>query len=253
MKPTLAVVTAYWGDYSKYVDRWHEAFSASTVQPDELIVEEIRDHTSMGEARNRVVRRTTTDWVLHFDIDDIVRPTAIEQSLPYFDFTDVVVWNYRWANGPRSGRDQIHQPINHAVFRGAATSSSNSPFRRSAWERHPYLEITATGIDGAVDTFFWARLAKDGARFHNLTGVQFEREYHPGSMSAKLDDDENWQRVMFHDLLLAGEQPRFPDRGRRLMPAPAWVRSEIIALAKEAGVPVEMVVERLWLTRNQGR
>lgn len=246
----ISLVTTVWGRYEQYVDQWNEAVEALTVKPAEVIIHRPKDKVpGMGKARNDAIAKTTQPWVLHMDIDDVILPDALAQSVPLFDIADVIVWNFWQVNA--SGRRFVkYIPISLASYRGAAVAPSNSPFRRTFWERSPYLEIKGTqkGLHGAVDTFLWAGFAKLGARFVNLTGAQFDRTYHADSVSNEVvTQDENWSRVTFHRMLTETERPAdFPDHSTRLMPVPQWVRTEAMEEARKLGIPAHLLIEHAW-------
>lgn len=248
-RPTIAVVTNWWGTYDRFLPAWYAALKSQTVAPDQVIVLETTDYHSMGRARNEAIEKTTTDWVVYMDVDDVMRPNAIADSIPYFDVADVIVWNAIERGGPLDGNHRIWKDsMATGARRAGHLAPSPSPFRRAFWERCPYLEIPPAflGIDGASDTLLWLGFAGLGAIFHNLKGIQFEYIHHADSMVHSKTPEELAQRQWFTEFL--GEKfPRDPESSlTSSVRVRTPLRRQIAQWAKEHGLSEADALELAW-------
>lgn len=199
---THAVVTTVDGPYSRYLHDWAVSVAAQTRRPDQVVIvdngaddpaavaaaaelagaEVVRTpwHVNRGRARNIAVAASRTEWVQHFDCDDIMQPWALEHTDPLRDDADVVGWGWeRWAEQPVRARTRIYERHRgRQTLAAAGPASGPSPFRRSLWEQAPYRD----DMDGAWDTALWLGFARLDARFVPTPEPVFLYRYHDDSI-----------------------------------------------------------------------
>lgn len=247
-RPSIGIATAWWGSYDVYLDQWQDAVSAQDIQPDEVVVHHVKDHTSHGKARNEAVAQLSTDWVVFVDVDDTLLPNAIADTVPHLHTSDVVVWNYREKGGVDDGQVQTFTRSGSLeALRAVRQASSISPFRRSLWEASPYLEIDKSqrGLDGAIDTYFWIGLSKLDAIFRNIDGVQFIYNRHGDSMvlqqmAGQFDLTNAFAALLARDFAFP------PANGYRAMQVAPSVYAEANEIAKALGVKPADLIEVAW-------
>jgi glycosyltransferase involved in cell wall biosynthesis len=119
----------------------------------------------LGAARNRAVAMSDTEWVMHFDADDLLMPHALDDIAQLAPQADVVCLGYErsgnLAAGPRQRSKLYRTSIGQEALANPTPCSGVSPFRRSFWERAPYR----TNLTGGWDTALWLDFAHLGARF----------------------------------------------------------------------------------------
>lgn len=130
------------------------------------VVAERMSFENFGAARNRAVEISgSTEWVMHFDADDVLMEHALEDFVALAPSADVVGAGYERSGDLKSG--PRNRTRTYSAHRGKATLRSNapcsgvSPFRRSFWERSPYR----TDMRGGWDTALWIGFAHLDARF----------------------------------------------------------------------------------------
>lgn len=201
---THAIVTTVDGAYSKYLPDWADGVASQTVTPDQVVIvdngaddpQAVQDaaettgaeviatswRLNRGRARNIAVAATRTEWVQHFDCDDIMHPWAIEHTDQFRDDADVVGWGWeRWAE-----EDVRYRPYTRIYERHrgpqtlAATgpASGPSPFRRALWDQAPYRD----DMPGAWDTALWLGFAHLDARFVPTSRPVFRYRFHRDSI-----------------------------------------------------------------------
>ena len=184
---TIAVVTSCGNGYGRYLADWARSIVAQERKPDEAVIfthgsaeDEAAGHEAaallagtclvtlvhhaapldFGEARNRAVALTSSEWVCHFDADDELMPHALSDWQRLAPGADVVAFGYArsgdLAAGPKNPTRLYSDLTGTAqILDAAAPCSGVSPFRRSLWERRPYR----TDLLGAWDTALWLGFA----------------------------------------------------------------------------------------------
>lgn len=118
-----------------------------------------------GDARNRAVALSSSEWVMHLDADDMLMPHAIAEIDGLAPLADVVSLGYErcgdLASGPNFRRKTYHTHQGQSTLDDTTPSSGVSPFRRSFWEQSPYR----TDMRGGWDTALWIGFAHLRARF----------------------------------------------------------------------------------------
>ena len=193
----LGISTTVWGPYSRYLPVGIDSVAALTVGPDVVtVVVAGADDTGparealaasgldwqivtaryegMGQARNTAIAATGTPWVMHLDADDTLLPYAVADAAELTDRADVVS-----LGALRDGQEVTFPHVSRQqILRGRLGAFSCSPYRRSLWERRPYI----TRNDW-VDSALWVGFAHLGARFAGTRRAGFVYRQHPGSHS----------------------------------------------------------------------
>lgn len=195
--------------YGKYLPMWAESIVAQTVYPGRVCIfthgafDDARaarriqqyfdahqvvcdimhrsEQLNFGTARNHAVAMSSSDWVMHFDADDLLLPYALEEFQEIAPSADVIQAGYicygaqlRMPNIPR-----LYQSADGlAALDLHRLASGNSLFRRSLWEQAPYRE----DLIGAWDTALWIHFAHLGARFRPTTRPVFQYRQHADSV-----------------------------------------------------------------------
>lgn len=196
----IGVVTSAWGTYGRYLPEWVDSVAAQTVRPELVTVLDagvddigparqaleasglewqiVRDtYRGMGAARNRAVEATPTTWVTHLDADDVLLPHALADVRDLAPRADVV------SIGMRRGRREIvfPQASTAGALAGRHVAFSCAAFRRELWEQAPWHES-----NDFIDSAFWLRMARAGARFAGTARAGAVYRQHPGSFSRRL-------------------------------------------------------------------
>lgn len=218
----LTIVTSC-TNYGKYLVDWANSIVAQSVRPGHVIIfthgtlvddrlgrnaslilrhaqidaahVHFAETLDLGTARNHAVSLTDSEWVLHLDADDALMPHALAMCQPLSAGADVVSAGYTRMGTTASGMSRKSRTYDSADGALAldlpAICSSNSPFRRSFWERSPYR----TDLFGAWDTAFWIGLAHIGARFRATPQPIFHYRQHADSVFSKRQKTMSWGRV----------------------------------------------------------
>jgi len=199
----LTVVTTVGGNYSQYMADWAESIARQTRRPDHVVVVDngsddpdlveqaatrlgaelvfLPFPTNYGRARNIAVSKAETEWVQHFDCDDVMLPHALEeteQTIAAHPDADVISWNwFKDVNGKREVR-QYRRLQGEQILRTQAKGAGPSPFRKAMWDQAPYDDL----IEAAWDTTLWIGFAHLGATFQPTKRVCFEYRQHDDSV-----------------------------------------------------------------------
>lgn len=226
----LTIVTSV-HNYGKYLGDWAQSILVQTVRPGLICIfshgnsedqlaselalkkfasaglvarhEHSDDQLDYGAARNRAVAMANTEWVMHFDADDILMAHAVADFRMLSPSADVIQAGYE-----RSGALAIGPTKRARVYAGAdglaalelpSICSGNSPFRKSFWTRSPYR----TDMRGAWDTALWIGFARLGARFRPTKKAAFYYRQHQDSVFNKRRRVNGWDRAHTQAMLKA--------------------------------------------------
>ena len=230
----LTVVTTVGGNYSQYMADWAESIARQTRRPDHVVVVDngsddpdlveqaatrlgaelvfLPFPTNYGRARNIAVSKAETEWVQHFDCDDVMLPHALEeteQTIAAHPDADVISWNwFKDVNGKREVR-QYRRLQGEQILRTQAKGAGPSPFRKAMWDQAPYDDL----IEAAWDTTLWIGFAHLGATFQPTKRVCFEYRQHDDSVfnSRTKDPDKLPMRHRVSERLgLLAREPLLP-------------------------------------------
>jgi hypothetical protein len=125
---------------------------------------------------------TDTEWIWVLDIDDRIKPDALEGLM---DQTCDI-----WLMGMHTNGAEVYLPP-HLTNEQIATAEHcyfccGSPIRRSWWKQNRYRDLAFT------DWAMWRTSAKMGASFAwaNKMGYTYRKDF-PNSMSGWADADDN--------------------------------------------------------------
>jgi len=189
----IGIVTICYNGYGRFIKDWCESIARLTTVPDQVTIVAlgenhglgdinyfnilskvpkvkivyVKEFKNMGDARNIAVRETPTEWIMYFSADDVIVKDALEEFEKYKD-SDVIAISYL----EESHWGQIHQTRTKLAPKNLTKENildwkkcfiiGHSPFRRSMWEKSPFID----GEDGEYPNYpFWFGLAKLGARF----------------------------------------------------------------------------------------
>lgn len=197
---TFATTTTVGGSYYRYVREWADAVAAQTRRPDQIVmVDNGSDDpaavaraaakvgaelivmpwtVNYGRARNVAIAATSTGWVQHADVDDLLYPHAIADTVALTGEADVVGWGWDRTEHRRRRQRLYGTHRGPATLQSAAPASGLSPFRRELWERSPYRDDLPSGWDTAL----WRGFGHLGARFVGTARPVFAYRWHPDSL-----------------------------------------------------------------------
>jgi hypothetical protein len=118
----------------------------------------------MGKLRNIAVKHTETEWIQYLSVDDVILPDAIEEYEKVEAEADFISIRWEslalWAPDEpvREHKARLPEEMAHEQ-KGRGFVVNHSPFRRSFWERSPYMEHDYPNAP------FVAGLVELGARF----------------------------------------------------------------------------------------
>jgi hypothetical protein len=140
------------------------------------------DRVDFGTARNVAVSLSDTEWVMHFDADDMIMPFALDDAAELADEADVIAFGYERCGdleaGPKNITKVYADSQGESTLRSTAPASGVSPFRRGLWEQSPYR----TDMEGGWDTALWLGFAHLGARFKATRRPVFWYRQHADSI-----------------------------------------------------------------------
>jgi hypothetical protein len=195
----VTIITAIYGDkYEQFIEGWSEAVSNLTVQPKRVIcagdrlrdinAEQIVSQPAVGWKWrspwywNSAARNTDTEWIWVLDIDDRIKPNALENLMEQSCDIWLVGIDVNGTENylpPRLTNEQIASS-EHCYF------CCGSPIKRSWWQKNPYKDLAFT------DWAMWRTSAQMGARFEwaNKVGYYYRKDFN-NSMSGWADADAN--------------------------------------------------------------
>lgn len=199
MVADVTIITAIYGDkYEQFIEGWSEAVSNLTVQPKRVIcagdrlrdinAEQIVSQPAVGWKWrspwywNSAARNTDTEWIWVLDIDDRIKPNALENLMEQSCDIWLVGIDVNGTENylpPRLTNEQIASS-EHCYF------CCGSPIKRSWWQKNPYKDLAFT------DWAMWRTSAQMGARFEwaNKVGYYYRKDFN-NSMSGWADADAN--------------------------------------------------------------
>ena len=205
MVADVTVITAIYGDkYDQYIEGWSEAIDNLTIQPKRIIcasdrLRDIRAERVVSQPApgwvwkspwywNSAAEMTDTEWIWVLDIDDRIKPDALEGLME--QTCDI------WLMGMHTNGAEVYLPP-HLTNEQIATAEHcyfccGSPIRRSWWKQNRYRDLAYT------DWAMWRTSAKMGASFAwaNKMGYTYRKDF-ANSMSGWADaDDKNRLAVL---------------------------------------------------------
>jgi len=205
MVADVTIITAIYGDkYDQYIEGWSEAIDNLTVQPKRIIcgsdrLRDIRAERVVSQPApgwvwkspwywNSAAEMTDTEWIWVLDIDDRIKPDALEGLME--QTCDI------WLMGMHTNGAEVYLPP-HLTNEQIATAEHcyfccGSPIRRSWWKQNKYRDLAFT------DWAMWRTSAKMGASFGwaNKMGYTYRKDF-ANSMSGWADaDDKNRLAVL---------------------------------------------------------
>lgn len=166
----IGIFTIAYNGYGRFAHQWCESIAVSTVMPTQATLALFGDkhglsdkmatdckrilpclnivhcdkHVSIGADRNKAVEETQTAWVMLLDADDALCPNGLEEIKKHANANiDVIAVAY--AEDKLDGSTKIHFPPERITDENLFLwqtywVSPYSPFRRSLWEKTPYVD-----------------------------------------------------------------------------------------------------------------
>lgn len=205
MLADVTIITAIYGDkYDQYIDGWSEAIDNLTIKPKRIIcasdrLRNIRAERIVSQPApgwvwkspwywNSAADMTDTEWIWVLDIDDRIKPDALENLMEQTCDIWLVGIDVNGTENylpPRLTNEQIAS-AEHCYF------CCGSPIRRSWWQQNPYKDLAFT------DWCMWRTSAKMGARFEwaDKVGYYYRKDF-ANSMSGWADaDSRNREEIL---------------------------------------------------------
>jgi glycosyltransferase involved in cell wall biosynthesis len=208
MAKTISVVIPLYA-YAQYLAEAIESVLAQTVKPDEIIcvsdgaidnsVEIAKKYPvkiiekkngGLASARNAGIREATSEFVMSFDSDDIMRPNCIEEHMKLADKNTVVTCALMaFGSEAYTARPEV---ASYELLMKRNVIYSNSVFPKNLWEKvGGFDENMKLGLE---DWEFWIRCAKAGAKFVTSDEVCLLWRRHPQAMSTA-SANPNWDSI----------------------------------------------------------
>jgi len=145
--PRVSVVIPVWGDYEKYLPECLESVKNQTFTDYEIVV--VRDCTDLPTARNKGIERSTGDYILPLDVDDMLKEDYLKKTVDKGDI--VTTAHYGAGNKREIPASEIHL----ADMKMCNVVIACSLFKRKVWEDiGGYDETLKWGYE---DWDFWLR------------------------------------------------------------------------------------------------
>jgi len=205
MLADVTIITAIYGDkYDQYIEGWSEAIDNLTIKPKRIIcasdrLRNIRAERIVSQPApgwvwkspwywNSAAEMSDTEWIWVLDIDDRIKPNALENLIEQTCDIWLVGIDINGTENylpPRLTNEQI-AASEHCYF------CCGSPIRRSWWQHNPYRDLAFT------DWAMWRTSAKMGARFEwaDKVGYYYRKDF-DNSMSGWADaDSRNREEIL---------------------------------------------------------
>jgi glycosyltransferase involved in cell wall biosynthesis len=208
MAKTISVIIPLYA-YAQYLDEAIQSVLAQTVKPDEIIcvsdgaidqsVEIAKKYPvkiiekkngGLASARNAGIREATSEFVMSFDSDDIMRPDCIEEHMKLADKNTVVTCALMaFGSEAYTARPEV---ASYELLMKRNVIYSNSVFPKDLWEKvGGFDENMKLGLE---DWEYWIRCAKAGAKFVTSDEVCLLWRRHPQAMSTA-SANPNWDSI----------------------------------------------------------
>jgi hypothetical protein len=200
----VTIITAVYGDkYDHFIDGWCEAIENLELKPKQVLIgtdkfrniryKQVVKNTKDVKWRspffwNQCIKKAKTKWVWIVDIDDRLKPNALNK----LDQQDCDIWQvgYQVQNSheiyipPNMSNEKIYSEP-YCYFCCA------SPIQKSWWEKSNYPEVALT------DWAMWRKSARLGARFGFAGEALYDyRKDFNNSMSGWAETEENREEAL---------------------------------------------------------
>ena len=221
----LGICTSFYNGYDRFLPRWALSICRQTVKPsyvcmvasgpmedpgNKAVAESLfkrykiknvfitlDKHRGMGYARNAAVRNCISEWIMYLDVDDTILPVGVEYVAQYEGKADVICTALA-IEGCRERRVLKYLDVSREKqLKGLHCSSSHSVYRKSFWEKAPYIEE-----NDYLEQPFWLGLAQAGATFigteEPITVYHTRKDGHNMSMTQAQKEEarSQWQRFL---------------------------------------------------------
>lgn len=184
----IGIVTSFYNGYDRFLPRWTESIIQQTAKPTMVVLVasgpvgdennkniacdllesnkipylwvNLAYHKGMGFARNLAVMYCATEWVMYLDVDDTILPDGIQNIQKYQDEADVICTGLKVIGDRHNKNMRFLTTTTESIKAGKHGSCSHSPFKKSFWEKSPYIEN-----NDYCEQPLWLGFAQAGASF----------------------------------------------------------------------------------------
>ena len=193
---------AHGDKYRDFLPEWAEAVNQLTKKPDQItiVTDQINKDITLDNLLwvkaqgthkihpqiyvNQAIQATDTDWICKMDVDDLIRPHALNnlEKKP----CDVYMFGIEHQK-----IDMYAQKITaqHVIESQHNLVFSGSPFRKWVWMQAPYRDMIYE------DWLFWIEAAKNEARFCQSETIDYEYRTHNDNISNQ-HDSNYWTEIV---------------------------------------------------------
>jgi hypothetical protein len=200
---SVGIVTVAYGDtYRAFLPEWLEAVNQLTKKPDQItiVTDQINKNIALDnlvwvEAQgihkihpqiyvNQAITATDTDWICKMDVDDLIRPHALNnfEKNPCDVYMFGMYHNKINMYAQKITAQHVIESRHNLVFSG-------SPFRKWVWKQAPFLDMIYE------DWLFWIEAAKNGATFCQSETIDYEYRTHSNNISNQ-HDSNYWTEIV---------------------------------------------------------
>lgn len=210
MDKSISVIIPMY-NYGKYLDEAIRSVLNQSVLPNEIIcvsdgaidnsVEIAKKYPvivlekkngGLASARNFGIRNATSEYVMSFDSDDIMRPDCIKEHLKLAEENTIVTCGLMaFGSKNYTARPKI---ASYELLLKQNVIYSNSLFPKALWEKIGGFDESETMRLGLEDWLFWIECAKSGAKFATSDYVGLLWRRHPQAMS-NVTANPNWEKI----------------------------------------------------------
>jgi hypothetical protein len=195
----VTIITAVYGDkYDHFIEGWLESIENLELKPKQVLIgtDRFRNVNLKQVVRktenvkwkspffwNQCAKKTKTKWIWICDIDDRLKPNALNN----LEQQDCDIWQVGYQV---QGSNETYVPpnlINESIYSEPyCYFCCASPIQKSWWEKCNYPEVAL------ADWAMWRKSARLGARFGyaNQPLYDYRRDF-DNSMSGWAETDEN--------------------------------------------------------------
>ena len=169
----VSIIVPVWGDYIKFLPECLNSLENQTVKPDEIIV--VNEKTDLPSARNYGVNKAKYEYCLCLDVDDRLKPNAIERMIE--EGVDITAFSREDQNGREH---ELSKDLELSDFLKGNRIIACSMFKKKVWEDiGGYDEAMVYGYE---DWDFWVRALKAGYKVTPINEILYIQNFREDSM-----------------------------------------------------------------------
>ena len=170
---SVSIVVPVWGEYIKFLPECVESIRNQTIPDIEIIVSDKFDN--LPAARNAGIKQSNREYILCLDVDDKLKPNAIERMLD--EGGDIIAFDREDQYGnPHPLEDNFEE----FDFRQSNRIIACSMFKRELWEKIGGYDEKM--VDGYEDWDFWLRAVTAGYKVTPIRETLYIQNFREDSM-----------------------------------------------------------------------